>query len=198
MIDKVTPELEGRVRAITEDPDSGGRPPLARSKKDYLIGSLLLWGLTERVLMQLGFKREDYGDEVRRELEPVVFAAMRRYARETGGPRLRIDVNSVRTDEGPEFRPRVVCDFCGVQIKRAGEGHVFSASGTPEGVYFTHNECYLPLAEELFRGKTDTGRFAALQAPAGPNSFTLIPGGFTQNLADYLTDVARDASRPGF
>lgn len=197
MIEKVTPELEERVRSITEAPDSGGRPPLARSKSDYLIGSLLLWGLTERVLMHLGYKREDYDDEVRGKLEPVVFAAMRRYAKETGGSRMRVDVGRVRTDRGPEYRPRVVCDFCGVQIKRASEGHVFSAGGTPEGVYFTHNGCYMPLIEEIFLGKTDTGRFAALQAPAGPNSFTPNPGGFTQNLADYLADVARDASRLG-
>jgi hypothetical protein len=197
VINKVTPELKERVRGITEDPNSGGRPPLTRSKNDYLIGSLLLWGLTERVMLHLGYKREDYGEEIRKELEPVVFAAMRRYAERRGGPQVRIDVNAIRTGEGLEYRPRVVCDYCGVQVKRTREGHVFCAGGTPKGIYFTHTGCYIPLVEELFGGKTNTGRFAGLQAPTGPNSYTPIPGGFTQNLADYLVDVAADASRPG-
>lgn len=85
----MTPELKERVREITENPNSGGRPPLTRSKNDYLIGSLLLWGLTERVMLHLGYKREDYGDEIRKELEPVVFAAMRCYAERRGGPQVR-------------------------------------------------------------------------------------------------------------
>ncbi len=81
VLDKATPELAERVRAITEDPGSCCRPPLARSKNDYLIGGLLLCKLTERILMNLGFKREDYNDKVFGDLESLVFAAMRRYAR---------------------------------------------------------------------------------------------------------------------
>ncbi len=70
------------VRLVTEDPRAGGRPDLRLCRNNYLMGRLELWSLTEAALLAaFGYKREDVGEQARKQAEPVVEKAVEEFAR---------------------------------------------------------------------------------------------------------------------
>jgi hypothetical protein len=70
LITEVTPEMREEVRAVTEDPKSGGYRWLERRKQNYWRGSMYSWGFAGASLTAIGYP--DKTPKVCEELVPVV------------------------------------------------------------------------------------------------------------------------------